>query len=57
MSTFDPDVPCIVHDRLYDLTFDWKTGWAADYRRDAMIDMVDGSVSFDGLILDGWTTA
>jgi hypothetical protein len=54
MSTFDPDRSAKVHDSLNDKTFDWRTGWAADYRRNAMVNMVDGTVSFDGLILDSW---
>jgi hypothetical protein len=53
MATFDPDVPCKVHDRLNDRTFDWHTGWADTYRRHARSG-TDGHVYFDGLILDGW---
>ena len=30
MTTFDPDVPCKVHDRLNDRTLDWRTRWAQD---------------------------
>lgn len=56
MSTFDPDEPCKVHDRLNDRTFQWRTGRAEDYKREA-VPASDGTVSFDGLILDGWTTA
>jgi hypothetical protein len=55
MSTFDPDRPCCkVHDRLNDKTFPWHTGWADAYRRNAVADKIDGTVSFDGLIFDGW---
>ena len=53
MTTFDPDEPCQVHDRLNDRTFEWKTGWAEDYKRHAR-PLDDGSISFDGQILDGW---
>jgi hypothetical protein len=52
MSTFEPDLPCRVHDRVNDRTFEWKTGWADDYREYALAES-DG-VHFDGLILDGW---
>jgi hypothetical protein len=54
MATFDPDRPARVHDRQNDHTFDWHTDWAANYRRYARADKVDGSVSWDGLELDGW---
>jgi hypothetical protein len=57
MSTFDPDLPCRVHDRLNDRMHEWHTGWAGSYRRNAVADKVDGTVSWDGLILDGWTAA
>jgi hypothetical protein len=53
MSTFDPDKPCKVHDRLNSRTVDWRTGWAEQYRQSARTDQVDGTVHFDGLILDG----
>jgi hypothetical protein len=56
MATFDPEKPCRVHDRLKDRTIEWRTGWAAAYKRNAM-GANDGIVWFDGLILDGWTTA
>jgi hypothetical protein len=29
-------------------------GWAPSYRQDAKTDKVDGTVSWDGLVLDGW---
>lgn len=53
MTTFDPDESCKVHDRLNDRTFGWRTGWAAAYKRYAM-PAGDGTVHFDGLVLDGW---
>jgi hypothetical protein len=52
MSTFDPDLPGRVHDRVNDRIFEWRTGWADDYREYALVES-DG-VHFDGLILDGW---
>lgn len=57
MSEFYPDLPSKVHDRLNDRTFEWKTGWAPAYRRDAKTDKVDGTVFWDGLVLDGWRPA
>jgi len=54
MSTFDPDRPSRVHDRINDETFDWRTGWASNYRMWAKPDKVDGTVSWDGLKFDGW---
>jgi hypothetical protein len=54
MTTFDPDRPCRIHDRLNNRAFDWHIGWADKYRRYAVADKIDGKVSFDGLILDGW---
>ena len=53
MSTFDPDEPCRVHDRLDDEMVDWRIGDADKYRHYAKLDR-DGFVWFDGLILDGW---
>ena len=57
MSTFDPDRPARVHDRLNERMHDWHTGWAAAFRRDAVVDKVDGTVWWDGLVLDGWEPA
>jgi len=59
MSTFDPNLPCRVHDRLNDRTFSWHTRHAATYRQYARPASENGNdiVYFDGLILDGWTTA
>jgi hypothetical protein len=53
MTTFDPDEPCLVHDRLNDKMFDCRTGDADRYRQYAKLDH-DGLVWFDGQILDGW---
>ena len=53
MSTFDPNEPAILHDRLNDQIITW-TGddaelWKAWARTDA-----EGVVAFDGLFFDGW---
>ena len=54
MSTFDPAKPAIVHDRLNDRQFEWKPDlFAENYREYAVYDR-DGTVGWDGLILDGW---
>jgi hypothetical protein len=53
MTTFDPNVPCRIHDRVNDKMFDWRTRSADKYRQYAKLDH-DGLVWFDGLILDGW---
>jgi hypothetical protein len=57
MSTFDPFQLCQVHDRLNDRMIEWRTGWAYKYRQQAVVDKVDGTVGFDGLVLDGWTAS
>jgi hypothetical protein len=53
MEQFDPDRPCRVHDRVNDRTFVWRPSWASDWQRHARI-QDDGTVEFDGLILDRW---
>ena len=56
MTTFEPDRPCRVHDRLNDKTLQWRTAWAHEYRQYACLCSDDGHgiVYFDDLILDGW---
>ncbi len=56
MTTFDPSVRCKVHDQLNDCLFDWKTEWAENYRQHASAYDTLGVISWDGLLLDGWTT-
>jgi hypothetical protein len=53
MSDFDPDRPSRVHDRINDRTMTWHTAGAAEWREYAR-PMPDGTVHFDGYILDGW---
>jgi hypothetical protein len=54
MSTFDPSLPAMVHDRLNDRIFEWAPGtMEANYRQNAVM-MWDGTVEWDGLQLDGW---
>jgi len=54
MYDFDPDRPSLLHDRQNDRSFVWNIDWADHWRRHAMLDKVDGTASFDGLVLDGW---
>jgi len=54
MREFDPDQPARLHEALNDKIFTWRTAWAGEWRRNAVANKVDGSVSWDGLIFDGW---
>ena len=56
MSEFDPARPSTVHDALNDRTFAWKPEWAPSCREDA-IDDGTGAIGWDGLLLDGWSSA
>ncbi len=53
MSEFDPGRPAKVHDRAHDSTILWQVGWAARWRSNAR-PRPDGTVWFDGQVLDGW---
>jgi hypothetical protein len=53
-SDFDPDRPARLHEVLNDKVISWRTGWAREWRRNSMADDVDGTMSWDGLIFDGW---
>ena len=55
MSTFDPDVACRVHDKLNEQVLTWKPEWAASYRQHAR-EHDAGAISWDGLLLDGWSS-
>jgi hypothetical protein len=46
-----------VHDQANNKMLAWRTGWAPNYRQYAKTDKVDGTVWWDGLILDGWEPA
>jgi hypothetical protein len=54
MREFDPDRPARLHEVLNDKVITWRTGRAHEWRRHAVVNAVDGSVSWDGLIFDGW---
>ena len=53
MDTFNPDMPCRVHDGLNDIILDWRPEWAEDYRRWAG-EHDTGVIEWDGLLFDGW---
>jgi hypothetical protein len=53
MDTFDPDLPCRVHDRLNDQIIEWKPQWASMYREYG-VKWDEGVIAWDGLLLDGW---
>jgi hypothetical protein len=55
MDTFDPTMLCMVHDQLNDTTFEWNPEWADDYRKYAAGGFSPGIISWDGLLLDGWS--
>ncbi|MHC2283563.1 hypothetical protein ACVME8_010206 [Bradyrhizobium diazoefficiens] len=55
MSTFNPKCPCMVHDRLNDQTIAWKPEWADDYRQYGEPYDTPDVISWDGLLLDGWS--
>lgn len=46
-----------VHDRLNDSTIQWKPEWASNFREYAAPFDRPGVVSWDGLILQGWSAA
>jgi hypothetical protein len=54
MREFDPDRPARLHEVLNDKVITWRTGWSREWRRNAVTNGVDGSVSWYGLIFDGW---
>ena len=54
MDSFDPDMPCRVHDGLNDQVIEWSPNWASMYRQYAW-KWDEGVVAWDGLLLDGWS--
>jgi hypothetical protein len=53
MSSFDPKRPSMVHDRLNDKMFVWDVEWAEHFGKYAVYNP-EGTVEWDGLMLDGW---
>jgi hypothetical protein len=53
MSTFDPSQPAILHDMLNDKIIPWSGQDAAQFQQYAKYE-ADGTVEWDGLVLDGW---
>ena len=53
MSAFDPTRRAFVHDKLNSWAIEWLPEWSPLYQENALI-QPDGTVEWDGLILDGW---
>ena len=53
MRTFDPSQPAILHDRRTDQIIPWD-GDAQDHYRRYSIRHPDGTVGYEGWLLDGW---
>ena len=53
MDTFDPGEPAILHDRRTDKIVPWDGDGADDFRRTA-VRHADGTVEWNGMLLDGW---
>jgi hypothetical protein len=53
MSEFDPSQPAVLHDALNDVIVEW-TGEHRDHFRRFAKPQPDGTVEWDGRILDGW---
>jgi hypothetical protein len=53
MSEFDPLEPALLHDRLKDQIIPWTGEEGEVFRRFARF-QPDGTVSWDGFMLDGW---
>jgi len=53
MNTFNPEIPCRVHDQLNDQIIEWQAQWAPLYRDHAVL-YDEGVIVWDGLLLDGW---
>ena len=53
MSAFDPTRRAFVHDKLNRRIIEWKPEWADNYREYALV-QPNGTVEWDGFILDGW---
>jgi hypothetical protein len=56
MQDFDPSKPAVLHDRGGGKMIGWTGERCDDYRRGAVRNS-DGTVSWDGLVLDGWGEA
>jgi hypothetical protein len=54
MNTFNPEVPCHVHDKLNDELIEWQAQWAPLYRDHGVL-YDEGVIAWDGLLLDGWS--
>lgn len=53
MWTFDAWRVCTIHDAVNDRILTWNPEWAPHYLQCAER-LADGTVEWDGLLLDGW---
>ena len=54
MGEFDPDLPCLDHDKLNDVLLEWRP---SDYAESYLVygrNWEPGVVEWDGQLLDGW---
>lgn len=56
MAEFDPAEAAVLLDRCSDGMIGWTGERCGDYRR-AAVPQADGTVQFDGMVLDGWGQA
>ena len=55
MNTFNPEIPCHVHNRLNDEILEWQTQWAPLFRELGIL-QDEGVIAWNGFLLDGWST-
>ena len=53
MKDFDPSQPAVLHDRISDDIVAWSGEEAGAFRRSAVA-QPDGTVAWNGMLLDGW---
>jgi hypothetical protein len=53
MTDFDPSEPAILHDQVSDAIVTWSGEEADEFRRSSVV-QPDGTVAWNGLLLDGW---
>ena len=56
MSEFDPSEPAFLHDAERNRAIPWSPDFQRLFEQEARV-VAPGLVSFDGLLLDGWTEA
>lgn len=53
MRTFDPSEPAILHDRRSDKIVTWDGRRHEHFKRN-FLPNPDGTIEYDGMVLDGW---